>query len=62
MKNPSCDEGDRLGAILAEVFAGLAHGQAAGSDEVEGEIADRGERRAPARTRQRSSSIDTSRT
>ena len=44
MKNPSCDEGDRLGAILAEVFAGLAHGQAAGSDEVEGETADRGER------------------
>ena len=43
-KNPSCDEGDRLGAILAEVFAGLAHGRAAGSDEVEDEIADRGER------------------
>lgn len=43
-KNLSCDEGDRLGAILAEVFASLAHGQAAGSDEVEDEIADRGER------------------
>ena len=42
-KNPSCDEGDGIGAVLAEVFARLAHGQAAGSDEVQDEIAQRGE-------------------
>ena len=43
-KNPSGDECDGLGAVLAEVFARLGHGQAAGSDEIEDEIAQRGER------------------
>ena len=42
-KNASSDEGDGVGAVFAEVFARLAHGQAAGSDEVQDEIAQRGE-------------------
>lgn len=42
-KNPLCDDGDGFGAVLAEVFAGFAHGQAAGSDEAEDEIAQGGE-------------------
>lgn len=42
-KNPSCDEGDCVSAVLAEVFARFAHGQAAGSDEVQDEITQRGE-------------------
>ena len=43
-KKPSGDDGDRFGAILAEVFAGLGHGHAAGADEMEGKVADRCER------------------
>ena len=43
-KNPSCDDGDGLGAVLAEVFAGFADGQAAGPDEMEDDVAQSGER------------------
>ena len=43
-KIPPCHDGDGLGAVFAEVFARLAHGQAAGSDEVQDEIAERGQR------------------
>ena len=43
-KESACHDGDGLGAVFAEVFARLAHGQAAGSDEVQDEIAERGQR------------------
>jgi len=46
-KKPAGDESDRFGAILAEVFAGLRHGHAAGTNEVQNEIADGRERARP---------------
>ena len=41
-KNPAGDDCDGFGAVLAEVFACLAHGQALGTDQGQGEISNRG--------------------
>ncbi len=39
-KKAAGDDGDRFGAILTEVLAGLGHGHTAGTNEVQHEIAD----------------------
>ena len=61
-KNPSGDECDGLGAVLAEVFARLGYGKPRERMRQSTRFRNAASARAPARTRQRSSSIDTSRT
>src|SRR3954468_4513779 len=43
-KNAASDEGDGIGALLAEVLAGFRDGEAGATDEGNGEVAQGGER------------------
>src|SRR3954471_18523536 len=43
-KNAASDEGDGIGALLAEVLAGFRDGEAGAADEGDGEVAQGGER------------------